>query len=237
MYYRIHYKIIDAIATIYKNDYTEVVFGDVMKKIDVTSGIRLGCTGSSVLFKLITYMIMNELDQKGRGYKDENFALKSLFFADDALLLSHSLEEARENLEIITNTSREFGLEINREKSNILIFNMKEQPDELMGIQVVQSIKYLGIEIDNKRNYFKTQREKIIQKARKMVNLTHCVIEKSCNKLLIGKTYWKSVALPTILYGTNIVNLTEKNIKVLQRIENSVYRTIREQHTIQQMSH
>ena len=226
MYYRIHYKIIDAIATIYKNDYTEVVFGDVMKKIDVTSGIRQGCTGSSVLFKLITYMIMNELDQKGRGYKDENFALKSLFFADDALLLSHSLEEARENLEIITNTSREFGLEINREKSNILIFNMKEQPDELMGIQVVQSIKYLGIEIDNKRNYFKTQREKIIQKARKMANLTHCVIEKSCNKLLIGKTYWKSVALPTILYGTNIVNLTEENIKVLQRIENSVYRTI-----------
>ena len=39
----------------------------------------------------------------------------------------------------ITNTSREFGLEINREKSSILIFNMKEQPDELMGIQVVQS--------------------------------------------------------------------------------------------------
>ena len=79
MYYRIHYKIIDAIATIYKDDYTEVVFGDVMKKIDVTiSGVRQGCTvRSSVLFKLITYMIMNELDQKERGYKDENFALKS----------------------------------------------------------------------------------------------------------------------------------------------------------------
>ena len=42
-------------------------------------------------------MIMNELDQKGHGsYKDENLALKSLFFADDALQLSHSLEEARE---------------------------------------------------------------------------------------------------------------------------------------------
>ena len=96
-------------------------------------------------------MIINELDQKGRGYKDENFALKSLIFADDALLLSHSLEEAREILKIITDKSRNFGLEINREKSNILIFNMKEQPDELMGIQVVQSIKYLGIEINNKR--------------------------------------------------------------------------------------
>ena len=183
IYYRIHYNIIDAIATIGWNDYTEVVFGDMMKIIDVTSGVRQGCTGSSVLFKLITYMIMimNELDQKGRGYKDENFTLKSLFFADDALLLFHSLEETRGNLEIITGTSKKFGLEINKEKNNIL--NMKEQPNELMGIQVVQSIKYLGIEIDNKRNYFKTQREKIIQKARKMANLIHCVIEKSCNKM------------------------------------------------------
>ena len=75
-----------------------------MKKIDVASGIRQGCTISSVLFKLITYMIMNELNQKGHGYKDENlFALKY----------------------------KKFGLEIYREKSNILIFNMKEQPDEL----------------------------------------------------------------------------------------------------------
>ena len=35
----------------------------------------------------------------------------------DALLLSHSLEEAKENLDIITDVSREFGLEINIEKS------------------------------------------------------------------------------------------------------------------------
>ena len=149
-----------------------------MKKIDVTSGVRQGCTGSSVLFKLITYMIMKELGQKGPGCKDVNFTLKSLFFADDALLLSHSLEETRGNLEIITDTSKKFDLEINKEKNNILILNMKEQPDELMGIQVVQSIKHMGIEIDNKRNDFKTQREKIIQKARKMANLIHCVIEE-----------------------------------------------------------
>ena len=83
-------------------------------------------------------------------------------------------------------TSKKFGLEINLEKSSIRIFNMKEQTDELIGIQALQSIKYLGTEIDNTRNYFKTQRDKIIQNARNMVKFTHCVIEKSCNKLLIG---------------------------------------------------
>ena len=103
---------------------------------------------------------------------------------------------------------------------------MKEQPEEINGIQVVQKIKYLGIDIDNKRNYFKTQKETIIQKARKMANITYSIIEKSCNKLLIGKTFWKSIVLPSILYGINIINISEETIKELQRIENSVYRSI-----------
>ena len=81
-------------------------------------------------------------------------------------------------------------------------------------------VKYLGIETDNKRNYFKTQRD------RKMANITYSVIERSCNKLLIGKTFWKSIVLPSSLYGTNIINLTEDNINELQKIENSVCRSI-----------
>ena len=167
-------------------------------------------------------MIMAELDRRGTGYNDEHIKIKSLSFADDALL-SHSLEEAKENLDI-TDVSREFGLEINIEKSNVLIFNLKDQP-EYLGLGNIK-VKYLGIEIDNKRNYFKTQRDKIIQKARKMANITYSVIERSCNKLLIGKAFWKSIVLPSVLYGTNIINLTEDNINELQKIENSVYRSI-----------
>ena len=52
------------------------------------------------------------------------------------------------------------------------------------------------------------------------------MIENSYNKLLIGNTFWKSIVLPSVLYGTNIINLTEENISELQIIENSVYRSI-----------
>ena len=34
------------------------------------------------------------------------------------------------------------------------------------------------------------------------------------------------MVLPSVLYGTNIINLTEDNIKELQKIENSVYKSI-----------
>ena len=53
------------------------------------------------------------------------------------------------------------------------------------------------------------------------------MIEKSCNKLLFGKTFWKSIALPSLLYGTNIITLTD-DIRDLHKIYNRVYRCIRE---------
>lgn len=103
---------------------------------------------------------------------------------------------------------------------------MENQPQEIEGIKVTDSIKYLGLTIDNKKNYFKTQKRIIIEKAQKLANTTYCVIAKSCNKLMIGKTFWKSVALPSILYGTRIINLTDTEINEIQRIENGVYRQI-----------
>ena len=82
-------------------------------------------------------------------------------------MLSHSLKDAKVNLDIITQISREYGLEINSEINCAIIFNVRERPEHLCNIKVVQKMKYLGIEIDNKINYFKTQRGKIIENARK----------------------------------------------------------------------
>ena len=56
----------------------------------------------------------------------------------------------------------------------------------------------------------------------KIANMVNSVNTKSCNRLLIGKTYWKNIALPAILYGSNIINVTESEVEELQRIENSV---------------
>ena len=56
MQYRIQPKIIDTIAKIYQDDFTEIQICELRKTINITSGIRQGCTGSTMLFKLITYM-------------------------------------------------------------------------------------------------------------------------------------------------------------------------------------
>ena len=54
-------------------------------------------------------MIMTKLDKRGKGYNDEHISQKSLFFTDDVLMLSHSLKDAKDDLDIITQISREWS--------------------------------------------------------------------------------------------------------------------------------
>ena len=70
--------------------------------------------------------------------------------------------------------------------------------------------------------YHRLQRSTMIEKAQKMANMTYSVIAKSCNKWLIGKTFWKGLVLPSVLYGTNVILLTENETRKLQIIENGV---------------
>ena len=85
---------------------------------------------------------------------------------------------------------------------------MKNVLGQIEDIQITDHIKYLGTTIDNKINYFKTQKKNMFTKAIKLSNMTYSVIEKSCNKLVIGKTYWKSVVVPSILYSVNNIDMT-----------------------------
>ena len=170
MEYKLNSSMIDAIANIYKGDKTCINLNkEVTKELTITSGIKQGCTGSATLFKLITYLIITELEKKGVGFVNQLFKIWILFFADDGLILAHSIEEAKNNIRILVDISKKCGLDINKEKSNIIICNMKEQPDSIEDIKVTDKIKYLGLEIDNKRNYFKSQKENILEKAQRVV--------------------------------------------------------------------
>ena len=65
----------------------------------------------------------------------------------------------------------------------------------------------------------------MITKAQRLANLTYSIIARSCHKIIIRKSFWKNGCLPSVLYETNILNLTGKK-KEVQVIENSVYRQI-----------
>ena len=227
MEYKVDPKVVRTLAKLYQGDRTFVELDEEHKfDIEVTCRIKQGCTVSTTLFKLITYKIIKKLNETRQGYKDEMFKINSLFYADDGLILKESIQGAEEAIDKLTTIGREYGLEINAEKSQIVIFNMKDKPNRLRGIQVNSKFKYLGVIVNDSRRCFKEHKKVMMEKATKMANLAYSVVAKSCAKIIIGKAYWKSIALPSILYGTNVINITKQEIVKLQRTENKVYRQI-----------
>ena len=103
---------------------------------------------------------------------------------------------------------------------------MIDQPEEIEGIKVTNEIKYLGIQVCNKKDLFQNYRKEKIKTARLLAEQTLSIISKSCNRMLVGKTYWKGVAVPAILYGSPVVRWRKKEIGILEGIQNSVGRKI-----------
>ena len=215
--YKIHPDIINSVTAVYTEDNTRIKLNeDTDEVIKITSGIRQGCTGSTTLFKLLTYEIAKNLIETRMGYRDRQIYLPILLFADDGLMLSQSAKETEDMLKVLIKASGQCGLKINKEKSVIIVYNQKEDSDEMQeieGIPVKEETKYLGVKITDKKDLFKEQRKQALEKAQRMANMTFGVINKSCNKLLIGKTFWKNLALPSILYGMNVITLSETEIK------------------------
>ena len=87
-------------------------------------------------------------------------------------------------------------------------------------------MKYLGIWIEDKRDIFKKHKETKLKLAQKLSNTTYSVTNRSCNRMLIGKTFWKNVALPAILYGSAVIEWNRKEEQQLQTIQNAVSRKI-----------
>ena len=132
---------------------------------------------------------------------------------DDGILLAKNKDEASSMLNIVEKVSEECGLKLNKQKCKILIFNNKDKLEKLNNIDVVEEITYLGINIRSKRKWYSENNKKNIEKANKLCNNLYSVLGNSCNKMLIGKTYWKSLALANFLYCQEIIIFNKTDIQ------------------------
>ena len=160
--YKIHPDIISSVVSIYEGDSTIIKLNSRNEEvINITSGIRQGCTGSTTLFKLITYEIAKEVMATGMGFRNEQIYVPLLLFADDGLMLAQDKTELKHMLKVLIKASEQCGLQINKDKSIILIYDQggSHEEIEIEGIPVTGETKYLGIKVSNRRDIFKEQRQ------------------------------------------------------------------------------
>merc|ERR1711874_352905 len=89
------------------------------KTIEVTGVFRQGCCVSTLLFKMVTFNIIDELKSM-KKYKIRKFNDNSLWLADDATLIADSMDTLMELLNCLSTAGGEYGLEINKNKTKIM---------------------------------------------------------------------------------------------------------------------
>merc|ERR1711874_57320 len=117
--FKINPQIIDMIVQMYQDDNTVIRLGNMRKKIEVTGGIRQECCISTLLFKMVTFKIIDEL-RGMKKYKIGKFNDNSLWLADDATLIADSMDPLKELLNCLSAAGGKCGLEINKDKTKIM---------------------------------------------------------------------------------------------------------------------
>ena len=120
--------------------------------IEVTCGIRQGCSISTLLFKMVTFCIIEDLQKKGKIYRVGEYEGNSLWLADDATLIANSKEDVEENINALIESGRGYGLNINKLKTKIIQVRGTKNIKNIGEYGVEEGIQYLRIKIDKIRS-------------------------------------------------------------------------------------
>ena len=223
--FKINPQIINLIVQMYEGDRTTIQLGRMRETIEVTGGIRQGCSISTLLFKMVTFTMIEDLRNQAKSYRVRKYEDNSLWLADDATIIARDEETLLETLNILENTGKINGLELSEKKTKILKIRGSGDKEKIGRFKVEKEARYLGIQVGGRgRNIFDAENKLWIQKAEKKANAILSQIKKSADKVIVGKAIWKLMAIPALLFGRAVVTTTKSNIEKLQRVENKVWR-------------
>ena len=113
-----------------------------------------------------------------------------------------------------------------------MAINEKDADDNIGNIEVVKKIKYLGVIVENRRKMFLvwkcliSYKIKSFDKGIQFGNQLYSILGNSYNRMLIGKTFYKGLVLPNILYEQDIIVYNKIELEQLQKFYNKACRTI-----------
>ena len=154
-------KMINMIRGIYKKVEGSVRYGTkTSEAFECPIGLRQGCVMSPLLFSLLISKVSDEINRKGKhGYQflPGTPEIKNLMFADDISAISMTPTGLQHTLTVLEETSRELGLQINLDKTKVIVFraggylsSREVWTINNSKLEVVNAYRYLGYTLTTK---------------------------------------------------------------------------------------
>lgn len=201
----------------------------ISKQFDISAGVRQGGVLSPVLFAVYLDSLICKLKASRHGAFIGGQYVGCLVYADDILLVSHSIGAMQQMLDICSREAVSLDLQFNTKKSVALRVGPRWQcvcaPLILSNVELtyVKETRYLGV-ILTAASSFKCSIDHIKLKFYRCFNAIyskaiHADSELVCVQLL------KSFCLPILLYAMESVLPSKSTLRVLDNLVNrAVYR-------------
>ena len=183
-------------------------------------GVRQGCILSPTLFSLYTEELAARMRRMNAGVRVGDGKVCVLFYADDVVVMSESADELQRLLDVVDGYGRDFGVRFSSEKSKVMIVNRSEGECNAVWrlgeneLKQAQEYKYLGMWM-SPNGCEKTKNEKI-SLVNQWVGRLGSAARMRASKYDVLREVWKSVAVPSIMYGMDVIAWNESEIDKLE---------------------
>jgi hypothetical protein len=165
------------------------------------------------------------------GYVDSFFDITMCIigFCDDIGLLSSSIEDLQELLNICYKYSKKWAIEFNIPKCQYIVFGSTKFDNaclELGGLQLpfANSFKYLGLEFTRDLNMSKFFLDKFSRVHKSFFSLNAFGFKTGGVSPFLQSYIYKTFCISRILYGLEIMHLNKKTINMINLSQNTIVR-------------
>ena len=220
---------LESLKSLYKGDFvTCEANGVTTNPVFLGRGLRQGCSLSPMLFALYVSDMSKDLHSSNLGVQLHKVCVSSLFFADDILLVARDADGLRTLLGIVQRHCKELDMTLSVSKSKVMSSTQDVWElfggDEVIGaLDKVLQFKYLGVETK-----LSPSKSAVVMMKRASSKANN--YRKSCISIArdgpdivdLALSLWSNIAMPSILYGCEVVPFSQTVIKEIERHQSAV---------------
>lgn len=244
--YNVPTKIINLLKNLYQNTKAKVKYGEALsREFNVTTGVRQGSVGGPALFNILYDHALKTALLKLNKAKiitiknNSNLEVPQIVFADDLTTLAKSIEDLLNSLNQITSTFKDFGLVLNKNKTEIMSHgpntNKKAKTQHLTKINnkntttypiVDKKNKFLGHQLARNASDTIDIQDKITKAKSTFALLRPKCFNNTNIKRQTQLNLYKTMIRSILYYAAESWTPTEAQIHKIDTFENNCLRTI-----------
>jgi hypothetical protein len=221
---------LDVLICWYSKCFATVRWGNARsKQFQICAGVRQGGVLSPILFAVFIDPLVHKLRASGHGTCIGQYYFGCLLYADDILLVSHSIGAMQLMLDVCTQEACCMDFVFNTRKSVVLRVGPRYKhecaPLILSGaaLNYVTQTKYLGAMIMSSRSV-KFSYEHLRTKFYRSFNAMYYRARNAKNELVCVQLL-RSVCLPTLLYCIEVMYFSKSDVAMLNHlVDRAVFR-------------